>query len=77
MYGLDKRSPLGEEEGSLEPSPGLAGQTPQDLVEVVDRLEAEEDEVENELNGNMLPNGSRDLDEVQPHVSFFTQQHGP
>lgn len=50
------------EDGTQSPQPG--GGSPQDLVDAVDRLEAEEDEVERELNGGIMPNGSRDLDEV-------------
>ena len=50
------------EEDTQSPQPG--GGSPQDLVDAVDRLEAEEDEEERELNGGMMPNGSRDLDEV-------------
>ena len=45
-------------------SPRLDGGSPQDLVEAVDRLEAEEEEVLQELGGGILPNSSRDLDEV-------------
>lgn len=51
------------EDNAVPPQPG--GRSPQDLVDAVDRLEAEEDEVERELNGGIMPNGSRDLDEVK------------
>ena len=54
------------EDGVKSPQPG--GGSPQDLVDAVDRLEAEEDEVDRELNGSLLPNGSRDLDEVRQGV---------
>ena len=46
-------------------SPQPGGRSPQDLVDAVDRLEAEEDEADRELNAGIMPNGSRDLDEVR------------
>lgn len=40
------------------------GPSPQDLVEELDRLEAQEDAEDRDLNSGILPGGSRDLDEV-------------
>ena len=57
----------GEDEDRGARSSRAVSGTPQDLVEVVDRLEAQEDEADQELNSGMMPNGSRDLDEVRHH----------